>query len=116
MSVALERRYQLDSLRALATASVVFVHTRVRGNLLADVGPLALALFFVLSGFLITGILLDARERADDAGVGRGGVLWRFYVRRFLRIFPLYYGVLVIVVLLGEPVTRQYIAELATYR
>jgi peptidoglycan/LPS O-acetylase OafA/YrhL len=115
-SVALERRYQLDSLRALATVIVVFVHTRVRGNLLADVGPLGLAFFFVLSGFLITGILLDARDRADVAGIGRGGVLWRFYVRRFLRIFPLYYGVLLVVVLLGEPVTRQYISELATYR
>jgi peptidoglycan/LPS O-acetylase OafA/YrhL len=114
--LAQERRYQLDSLRALATAIVVFVHTRVRGNLLADVGPLGLAFFFVLSGYLITGILLDARDRATEAGIGRGGVLWRFYVRRFLRIFPLYYGVLFIVVLLGEPVTRQYIAELATYR
>ena len=103
-------------MRALATAIVVFVHTRVRGDMLADVGPLGLAFFFVLSGFLITGILLDARERAADAGIGRGGVLWRFYVRRFLRIFPLYYGVLIVVVLLGEPVTRQYIAELATYR
>jgi peptidoglycan/LPS O-acetylase OafA/YrhL len=114
--LAEERRYQLDSLRALATAVVVFVHTRVRGNLLADVGPLGLAFFFVLSGYLITGILLDARDRADEAGIKRSGVLWRFYVRRFLRIFPLYYGVLLIVVLLGEPVTRQYIAELATYR
>jgi peptidoglycan/LPS O-acetylase OafA/YrhL len=114
--LAQERRYQLDSLRALATAIVVFVHTRVRGNLLADVGPLGLAFFFVLSGYLITGILLDAHDRADEAGIGRGGVLWRFYVRRFLRIFPLYYGVLLIAVLLGEPVTRQYIAELATYR
>jgi peptidoglycan/LPS O-acetylase OafA/YrhL len=114
--VAQERRYQLDSLRALATAGVVYAHTRVRGSLLGDIAPLSLALFFVLSGFLITGILLDAREKAEEADVGRGGVLWRFYVRRFLRIFPLYYAVLAIVVLLGEPVTRRYIWELATYR
>jgi peptidoglycan/LPS O-acetylase OafA/YrhL len=43
-------------------------------------------------------------------------VLGRFYIRRFLRIFPLYYGVLAVAVLLHEPATRQYLAELVTYR
>ncbi|MEP6732346.1 MAG: acyltransferase [bacterium] len=110
------RQSQLDSLRALSVICVVFVHTRTRGNLLGDLAPLAVALFFVLSGFLITGILLDARARAEAEGAGRGGVLRSFYLRRFLRIFPLYYAVLLVAVLLGEPVTRHYIAELATYR
>ncbi|HEY1101041.1 MAG TPA: acyltransferase, partial [Myxococcota bacterium] len=45
-------------------------------------------LFFVISGFLIVTLLLRERDRRGDIS------LKNFYVRRFLRIFPLYYGVL----------------------
>jgi peptidoglycan/LPS O-acetylase OafA/YrhL len=96
---------------------VVVQHTmRPTGRVFGSLGSAGLMVFFVLSGYLISGILLEARERADAEGVSKGGVLKRFYIRRFLRIFPLYYAVLAIAVLLGEPTTRQYLFELATYR
>jgi peptidoglycan/LPS O-acetylase OafA/YrhL len=114
--MAEERSYQLDSMRALGLAGVIFQHTMNPKNaLLADIPALALTMFFVLSGFLITGLLLDARTRAEARSISRAGVLGRFYIRRFLRIFPVYYGVLLVAVLMGEPETRGYLNYLLTY-
>jgi peptidoglycan/LPS O-acetylase OafA/YrhL len=72
-----------------------------------DVGLASVRLFFVLSGFLITGILLRARADAEAAGGTRPQILRAFYARRFLRIFPAYYAVLLLAVAVGLPLVRE---------
>ncbi len=56
-------------------------------------------LFFVLSGFLITGILVDQRNQLKGQ---TGRFFGYFYARRALRIFPLYYGSLLIVFVIAQ--------------
>jgi len=88
----------LDVLRGLAIVLVLFHnfsvseggHSRIfkLWNVLPESGWIGVQIFFVLSGFLITGILVDDR--------GQPGFYTRFYVRRALRIFPLYYALLIL--------------------
>ena len=77
----------LDGFRAIAFLGVFFVHYYS-----VPWGFAGVNFFFVLSGFLITGILVDSEDRPGRAR--------QFYIRRALRIFPLYYGVMLLVVLL----------------
>lgn len=82
-----ERILQLDGLRGLAITAV-FIHHAYHAKLLW----MGVDLFFVLSGFLITGILLKTKERAFRKYIGG------FYARRARRILPPYITVLVITV------------------
>jgi peptidoglycan/LPS O-acetylase OafA/YrhL len=116
----------LDALRGVAILAVLFYHglhvekvedlpahstlARVVSSLLGS-GWLGVFLFFVLSGFLITGILLDSKESPQ---------YWQeFYVRRVLRIIPVFLLVLVILKLffgstwLYVLVCMVYVANLA---
>jgi peptidoglycan/LPS O-acetylase OafA/YrhL len=85
----------LDAIRGLAIVLVTLYRfgggdhgpgRAVNADWLVEPGSRGVDLFFVLSGFLITGILFDAK--------GKAHYFRNFYVRRSLRIFPLYYGVL----------------------
>jgi peptidoglycan/LPS O-acetylase OafA/YrhL len=88
----------LDTLRGLAVLLVMWGHTTVMKpacevdrvyKLITQSGWIGVDLFFVLSGFLITGILLDTR--------GKRGWLWSFFARRALRILPLAFAVILLV-------------------
>lgn len=99
---ALPKMPQLDALRGFAVLGVMYQHFAPAQGWLSYV-PLArvgVQLFFVLSGFLITGILVVARDRIAD-GESRAFELRQFYARRLLRIFPLYYGVVLGASVLG---------------
>lgn len=93
----------LDALRGIAVLLVLARHASAvdapSGVLSAPLfagmraGWIGVDIFFALSGFLITGILIDTR--------GSPGYLRTFYARRTLRIFPLYFAVLGVLFLLG---------------
>ncbi|MBH8576306.1 acyltransferase [Nostocaceae cyanobacterium CENA369] len=85
--------YALDGLRGIATLMIVFFHFnwQLFNPLLVKIavfGQTGVDLFFVLSGFLITRILLNTKSHDN--------FFKNFYIRRLLRIFPLYYGFLII--------------------
>ena len=101
---------ELDGLRAIAILLVLLFHLNVPGF---SLGWSGVNLFFVISGFLITGILLDSKEKPH--------YFKNFYIRRTLRIFPIYYMSLAVVtfyaILLGGKITDlpYYVIYLQNY-
>lgn len=109
---------ELDGLRGIAIGLVLFVHYFI--PLLHSSGRVANALalawsgvdlFFVLSGFLLGGILLDNRDSKSYYKV--------FYVRRFFRIFPLYYAFIAFLfalsILLRFFITAPHLVQVVGY-
>jgi len=106
----------LDGLRAFAVAFVIIAHWRntnflddhsLSANLqkiLIPEGSFGVDLFFVLSGFLISSILLKAKEENKH----RLLIIKNFIIRRTLRIFPIYYLTLIILFAINYPDIRQY--------
>jgi peptidoglycan/LPS O-acetylase OafA/YrhL len=104
----------LDGVRGLAVLMVMLFHfsrelnqddfsQRLLFKLLAFGGS-GVDLFFVLSGFLITGILVDSREHHR--------YFISFYARRVLRIFPIYYATLILLFWIGPALWPAAAGEL----
>ena len=105
---------QLDTVRFLAAIMVLFQH--LMGLQLFSWGHWGVQLFFVLSGFLITGILLRSRNSVELGGLSGGRAALEFYIRRVFRIFPLYYFVVIVVGLIfGYSQGREFWPWLISY-
>jgi peptidoglycan/LPS O-acetylase OafA/YrhL len=108
---------ELDAIRGIAILLVVYYHSfswsygkwhfAGIGQVLIQLsrgGWLGVNLFFVLSGFLITGILLDSKKNVNYFG--------RFYLRRALRILPIYYSLLLVQLVLGWSARSYFLLNL----
>lgn len=109
-SIKMEDGYmpQLDALRAIAVGLVIIQHWFYGFkifNFLPE-GEIGVKLFFVLSGFLITRILLNYKNMISSKNTSFKQCIKKFYFRRFLRIFPIYY-ILLIVLLISNSLGIQ---------
>ncbi|SDD62625.1 Peptidoglycan/LPS O-acetylase OafA/YrhL, contains acyltransferase and SGNH-hydrolase domains [Mucilaginibacter pineti] len=97
---------ELDGMRGLAVLIVMMFHFNVMSlvpvniidgffSRLLNAGWIGVDMFFALSGFLITGILIESKKR--------GNYFVSFYYKRTLRIFPLYYLYLIVLFVLFYP-------------
>jgi len=102
---ALHKELALDGLRAVAVMAVLFAHF---GWFIAPSGFLGVDMFFVLSGFLITRILIH--EYSASGRIRQG----RFYARRALRLYPALLMTTIAVGLVGPPLyagAHQWVGE-----
>ncbi|MGO3152249.1 MAG: acyltransferase family protein [Galactobacter sp.] len=106
----------LDALRALSVIAVIWQHTSGNpGPEFFSKGGFGVDMFFAISGFLITTLLL--RERRRKGRISLKG----FYIRRVFRIMPIYYVVLAAYVALtvltqrGTPASDQFLSHLPAF-
>jgi peptidoglycan/LPS O-acetylase OafA/YrhL len=93
----------LDGLRFFCIFAVVWHHSieEISFFRISKYGFLGVDLFFVMSGFLIVILLLREKEKKGNIS------LKSFYIRRALRIFPLYYGFLLVMVVVYTLINRD---------
>lgn len=97
---------QIDTLRFFAALGVINLHwvnVYFEGSFDWSLGKYGVQLFFVLSGFLITKILLAQKESPTQ----KMTLVKRFFMRRVLRLFPIYYLLLIFLILIKD----QYVID-----
>lgn len=100
---------RIDGLRFIAIALVLIEHFAGKGGKYFSAGYYGVDLFFVISGFLITSILIKPNEK----GFKRNYL--NFIGRRTIRIFPIYYLTILILWTVNLPVVRERLIWLLTY-
>lgn len=110
---------QLDGLRFFAILSVMIGHWLQwqinRPVVTAFPFGNGVTLFFVLSGYLITDILLKNKIKAIEFSIPEKFIIKSFYMRRVLRIFPLYFGTIIFLYIISYKNTREIFPWLATF-
>jgi peptidoglycan/LPS O-acetylase OafA/YrhL len=99
---------QLDGLRCVAISLVLFEHFAHYFSKFIHAGYYGVDLFFVISGFLITSILLSSRQKMGDS-------YKTFIFRRILRIFPTYYLLVFALFFAGNAFVQSNLLYLVTY-
>lgn len=99
---------QIDFLRAIAVILVLFRHHWVGIDVLQRIGWIGVDLFFVLSGFLVSGLLFSEYKRYGNIKAGQ------FLIRRGFKIYPLFYLsiLLTLIIFLVKPDTFPALAAL----
>jgi peptidoglycan/LPS O-acetylase OafA/YrhL len=94
---------QLDSLRGIAVLMVI-VHHWIPESIINIIpnGIIGVWFFFVLSGFLISNILFLQKKEYDENRKSWSSVIKNFYVRRSLRIFPIYYLTVILLIVFAS--------------
>jgi peptidoglycan/LPS O-acetylase OafA/YrhL len=110
---------QLDGLRFFAILSVMFGHWtqwQINRPLISGF-PFGngVTLFFVLSGYLISDILFRNKIKFVELSIPKSGLIKAFYIRRVLRIFPLYFATIIFLFLISYKNTREIFPWLATF-
>ncbi|MHA4742127.1 acyltransferase family protein [Dyadobacter sp. MSC1_007] len=105
---------QLDGVRFIAVGLVLLDHLFVEINVI-PFGALGVTIFFVLSGFLISRILLKSKEKTQGTPGGFKKYLRKFLIRRTIRIFPVYYLIIALLYIFDVPPVREKLAWLALY-
>jgi peptidoglycan/LPS O-acetylase OafA/YrhL len=100
---------EIDGLRFFAIFFVLMHHFASIFSKFIDWGYYGVDLFFVISGFLISSILLNTK------GENFSSIYKNFIGRRVLRIFPLYYCTIILLFIIGAPGAKTYIFSLLSY-
>lgn len=105
-------RYEpcIDGWRAVAALMVLVAHFfphHAPPNTWSQLGENGVVIFFIISGYLISSILFAAKEQVAAGRTGTSAALRRFYIRRVLRIAPIYYGSILAFAAVGSPGVRD---------
>ena len=110
-----KRQLQMDGMRAMALLFVLVHH--FGGPFLnhLNLGPFGVRFFFVVSGFLVTRILLKTRGKLDNGESSRWKELGNFQIRRLMRTLPAYYLSLLIAAAIGITPVRETLGWTLTF-